>query len=323
MWLSRTLAGRFRALHPEGTAATLTIDVVRARVEPSQIDNYLQSHEIVLGPAIRSAIAARSKYVLILSPTRAMAMTRVSARRSRGQSDDATRVNYHVRSMLGITATMFERRPPVEIAPFGTVRARNRSLESARRVAKAVLRSPLVLLEVVARVFLNAPRVTLASEESSISDDSHGVVRVSANTCQLLGIQSGDRVYVTWGPRKVVARAFEESRWEYDESYSPEIVDWTPLRRSMTVGLDSRITVPAKLRTELGAPRNSILVVRRSVLSRVRRHLIALTVPIVGILITVFKLGLGILPATILTVIVLVLTLAGERVSEPNWRRWP
>ncbi len=323
IWLSRKLARSLGVDVHASRDAQLTFDCTSARIQFARIDNYLQTHEIVMDPETRRRLLVTSKHVLLVSERRVMVAKPVSRFRSRDQRAGLVRLNYHARALMGLTPGPISRRPSIQLSSYAPVWDSHGRPESVWTWIRRVLRAPIVVLEAVFVLLLRAPRVALAAEESDASDDSQMLVRVSPNTCELLGIESGDGVFVTWGRRRVLVRAGAEESWEYEESALPQKVDWTPGRQTHRVAPDSRIAVPAKVRAELGAPRNSVLVVRRSVLSRLRRRLITLAIPLVGIGIAVLALNVAILLALGLVALTLFLVLAGERVPKPDWRRWP
>jgi hypothetical protein len=323
IWLSRKLARALGVDIDSSREAQLTFDRSFARVQVARIDNYLQTHEIVVDSESRRRLLATTKHVLLVSERRVMVAKPVSRLRSREQRSGLVRMNYHARALMGLTPGPISRRPSIQLSPFSPIWDSHTKPESVWTWIRRVLRAPVVVFEIILVFLLRAPRVSLAAEESDASDDSQMLVRVSPNTCELLGIESGDEVFVSWGKRRVLVRAGAEESWEYEESALPQVVDWTPTRQTRRVAPDSRIAVPAKVRVELGAPRNSVLVVRRSVLSRLRRRLITLAIPLVGIGISVLALNLPIPFALGLVALTLVLVLAGERVPKPDWRRWP
>jgi hypothetical protein len=323
IWLSYSLARSLGVESRTARDAQLTFDRTAALVQPSRIDNYLHTHEIVVEPELRRQLLVKSKHVLLVSERRVMLAKPVSRRRSRTQQAGRVRLNYHARALMGVEPGPVSRREAVQVSSYSPIYNPRTRPESIWTWLRRILRAPIVLLEWIFVFLLRAPRVALAAEESDASDDSQMLVRVSPNSCELLGIESGDQVFVSWGRRQVLVRAGAEDSWEYEESALPQKIDWTPGRSVHRVGPDSRIAVPAKVRVELGAPRNSVLVVRRFVLSRVRRKLITLAIPLVGIAIAVPTFKLGVPLALGLVALALLLVFAGERLPRPEWRRWP
>ncbi|WP_054814591.1 hypothetical protein [Nocardia arizonensis] len=321
VWISIGLAERM-GIEPAdtGVEVRLCVEAATARVQPARIDNFLETDQIVLDAAARKRMTRR---VLLVSESRTMIVRPVGRRRSRRQAVGRIRLNFHARMLLGIVPGAVTDRQYVQMSPYRPVGAPVSIRRMIRRAVAAVPRLPLLVLEYVARALLGAPRVALAIEESGTSDDPHGLARIPKDALDLLGIESGDKVFVYWGRRRVLVRACSYDKEASDHLPDTRIIDWTPTARSARVEFASRIALPAKFRTRLGAPRNGVVVLRRSLNSRLRRKLIALTIPVLAVTLSILKLDLDPVIAAGIVAAVLFCTLIGERMSSPSWRAWP
>jgi hypothetical protein len=314
-WLSLDLARTLKL--KSGAHIPLTIETTTAtlRVQPARIDNYLNSDRIVVSKQARRVFGR----MLLVSSGSRVAVMRTTRRHSKQQADSSVRMNFHVRRLLGVVPEPVTNTQHVQISTFHPVEASNDGIDVLWLVPRFIARLVSGLLEEIGRLALRAPSVTLANEESLTSDDPHGVARIPSNVADLLGVSAGDSIYVYWGRRRVRLRVLLLDSSTVAELPLQGVVDWMPNTRAAQPDPQSKICLPAKVRVALGMPRNGVPVVRRSVLSTVRRRMISLTLPVVAITVSISRLGLQPLQAILLLAVVLVLTLAGDRIPRHPW----
>lgn len=315
-WISKDLARSLAISNGDRVPVRLSVVADRHRVQPARIDNYIPSEHVVVS---RHARRELGRMVYVSSGYR-VAVVKASRRRARDQRPRTVRMNFHMRRLLGVAPDPATDTQQVQLSPYRRVKVPMSFWAWLRRVPGWCFRELPMLFELVGRPLLRAPAVTLASEESLTADDPHGVARVPTYAAELLGTTAGDSVYVYWGKARARVRCQILSDKQEIQIPIQRIVDWLPSRRPPLADRNSIILLPAKIRATLGVPRNGVVVVRRSVVSVVRRRVIALSLPVVAVTVSVSKLGLRPWLAISLLALTVVLTLAGDRIPPRPWR---
>lgn len=314
-WISKNLASSLDLAFDTPEQVRVVMRSQYMRVQPARIDNYIESDRVVASPELVKAFGTR----LLASSGSRIAVLRAVRRDARKQNAGSVRINYNTRRLLGIAPDPVTNRESIQISRYmPAISPHGRKAEIGRWIVWS-LSLPILLLEILGRVALRAPNVLLASEESYTSDDPHGVARVSEEAAELLGISSGDSIYVFWGSRYLKIRALTFKTEAPPVSQKQRIVDWTPSVRPPRADSESRIALPGKVRATIGAPRNAIVRVRRSVLSVLRRRLIALALPVAAVGVGAAALSPPWYLTAGLVVAVFVLTLAGDRIPRKPW----
>ena len=165
--------------------------------------------------------------------------------------------------------------------------------------------------------WLGAPVVPLRATEAVIGDEGRTVARIDATALDFLGIGTGDEVIVSWADRETTARALLQT---------PELRERMRDQLGETTGKQSRLsTAPAltekellwhmqawlspSVRQALSIPPNTVVRVRRNVTKLLAKNLVALPLPVGGLLIAGFAVP-GVSPFVWVGVGVLVVLLA-------------
>jgi dihydrofolate synthase/folylpolyglutamate synthase len=94
-------------------------------------------------------------------------------------------------------------------------------------------------------------------------------------------------------------------------------------KRARTAETPKQPSLCLRLRASYFYPTNSVAVVRRYTLSRVRRRLGLLALPTVALAVAVPNVGIGFWPATAIVDAILFMALADKRVARSSARMWP
>ncbi|MCA1708154.1 MAG: hypothetical protein LC808_34720, partial [Actinobacteria bacterium] len=146
---------------------------------------------------------------------------------------------------------------------------------------------------------LGAPELHLRSTEAVIGDDTERVVRVDPTALDLLGTGKGCEVIVGWLDREVRARVLEstEAMWVRMRAQLTGITGQQAIVSPTTdvplVIEHLAVWLPAPLRAELGAPKDTVVRIRRRVWPVVRSHANEALLPLLGIVV-----GIAALPTT-------------------------
>lgn len=208
------------------------------------------------------------------------------------------------------------------------IRGRGTAMINMLRVVaafKRAMRTAIFGVELLLRIFLHAPVLSMRTVEAEIGDDTNRVVRVAPETLRLLGIRPGDEVILEWGDSRVLAVALEKLTTSMPGVFEGATEDdWgtDPLADSVPDHLV--IGVSAVMRGELRIPRRTIVNVRRRVLSVFAQRVNELTIPIGGLIFAALALDkITALQAAIGAVIVTVLAMAPVKHRAAPRGRWP
>src|SRR6266702_1391107 len=262
-WLSLDLARTLELKNRAHIPIVIEMMTATLRVQPARIDNYLDSDRIVVSEQARQAFGRR----LLVSSGSRVAVMRTTRRHSGRQADSSVRMNFHIRRLLGVVPEPVTNTQQVQISTFHPIKASIRDIDILWLVLRFIARLVSEPVEGIGRLALRAPSVTLANEESLTSDDAHGVARIPSNAADLLGVSTGDSIYVYWGRQRVRIRALLLDSGTAAEAPLQRIVDWMPDTRAPQPDPQSKICLPAKVRATLGVPRSGVPVARRSILS--------------------------------------------------------
>ncbi len=167
------------------------------------------------------------------------------------------------------------------------------------------------IAERLLRPLLGAPVVTLRTVGALVGDDNEQVVRLHSEVFPLIGVEPGDHIIVSWADRCVMAVALEGGKTTPEEAQT--------IKRLKRIDLFSEspepsaldhlsIGVSAKLRSDLGIPRSTVLCVRRRLMTSVLGQLNQLTIPVLGLIlaavavpnISYTAIAIGFIPVLIL-----------------------
>lgn len=282
------------------------------RPQPMRLDYPQGSGLVVVPPDVLEGLGGTGRAVVIRSPSRVMVAQAWTPPLPDRQAPDKVRLNYHSRLLLGITDGATE---PMQVTPW----PRDAGIgfpalaQRAGRRARDVMGAPL-------RAWLGAPELLVAVRSASSIDDGQRVARCASSTLDLLGARPGDLVRVGWGPRTTSVRLFPRSDSDTSPINAPSMVDWVGGRTDDEIPDDSEILIPAAVRAELGAPRDSVVLVRRSTAWLLRKRAVALTLPLVGVAISIPGVDLPPVAGVLLLALVSLMTLAQDRVPRPRRR---
>ncbi len=165
---------------------------------------------------------------------------------------------------------------------------------------------------------IGAPAVPLRATEALVGDEARAVARVDATVLDFLGVQAGDRVIVSWGQREASVRILlqtDEQRKQMRKQFRGPTGPKGKAKKEATGGTaeagtmasSPRTTRPAdpdrtfppwhlqvwlspEIRRELGIPADTIVTIRRSVAHFAMKNLIALEIPVAGLIIAAFAI---------------------------------
>lgn len=299
---------------PPGHAveAELELNIHTLVPQPMRLDFPQGADLVVVSTAVLDSLGGRGSLAVVRSASRVMTARAWAPPTPVPQAEHKIRLNYHTRLLLGVPeavdTTVQVSAWPVDVGnrPAAILR------DSAHR-ARTLLGAP-------ARAWLGAPELLLAVRSAASIDDGQRVARCAPSTIDLLGVEAGDRVRVRWGTRSTSVRVFARAVADVSSTEGPLVVDWSNGRTDDAIPEDSEIFIPAAVRAELGAPRDSILSVRRSTAWLLRKRAVALTLPLVGVAISVPGLDLPAWAGVLLLVVASLMTLARDRVPRSRRR---
>ena len=165
---------------------------------------------------------------------------------------------------------------------------------------------------------IGAPAVPLRATEALVGDEARAVARVDSTVLDFLGVQAGDRVIVSWGQREASVRVLLQTdgqRKQMLKQFSGPTGPKGKAKKEATGGTaeagtmasSPRTTRPAdpdrtfppwhlqvwlspEIRRELGIPADTIVTIRRSVAHFAMKNLIALEIPVAGLIIAAFAI---------------------------------
>lgn len=143
------------------------------------------------------------------------------------------------------------------------------------------------IAERLLRPLLGAPVVTLRTVGALVGDDNEQVIRLHSEVFPLIGVEPGDHVIVSWADRYVMAVALEAGEITPEEARTIKGLKRIDLfsESPEPSALDHlSIGVSAKLRSDLGIPRSTVLCVRRRLMTAVLGQLNQLTIPVLGLI---------------------------------------
>lgn len=145
---------------------------------------------------------------------------------------------------------------------------------------------------------LGAPAVPLRATEGVVGDEGRAVIRVDSTALDFFGVRPGEEVVVSWADEETTARALLQTS---------ELRDRMRDQLAQRTGRQSRLSTRARIETEtllwhlqawlspavrdaLVIPPDTVVRVRRNILHAIRRHLLALVVPVGGLTIAVLAI---------------------------------
>jgi hypothetical protein len=189
---------------------------------------------------------------------------------------DAVRVPYATRQLWELDGDTGE----ISLLPLGSER-----------------RSRLQAIQMVVRrgseFLLGAPSVPLRATEAVVGDEGRAVVRVDATALDFLGVSAGDQVIVSWARRETIARALLQTDNLRDRMRG-QLAQATGRQSRLATRAASeggeilwhlQVWVSPAVRDSLVIPPDTVVRLRRSVFHLVLRNLIALQIPVAGLLI--------------------------------------
>jgi hypothetical protein len=158
-----------------------------------------------------------------------------------------------------------------------------------RRGVSFVARIGRFLLETM----LGAPAVPLRATEAVVGDEGRAVVRVDGTALDFLGVNAGDQVIVSWAGRETVARALLQTddlrdRMRTQLAHATGRQSRLATRAATAPGAilwHLQVWVSPAVRDALVIPPDTVVRLRRSVFHLVLRNLIALQIPVAGLII--------------------------------------
>jgi hypothetical protein len=188
---------------------------------------------------------------------------------------DFIRVAYAARELLGIDTS----KGSASLVPLDS------DMNAADSAVKRAIRWLLEL-------WIGAPVVPLRGTEAVVGDEGHQVVRVDASALDFLGIGPGHEVVVSWARRSTNARALlqtddlkerMEKQLEGTGKQSRRDLDNSDLLKPAPPHLQAWLS--PSVRDALVIPPNSVVRLRRSLPHLLLRNLLALQLPIAGLVI--------------------------------------
>ncbi len=327
VWLDSRTATSVGLRPDQDVSCNLEFDLGRLVIQPARIDDPIATTEAIVAPPILDRFATRGSYALVRSSSRTMAVRLRSPRKPLEQSIEKLRLNFHARLLLGLQNDAMDNRPSVEICALPENPEGRLGASRFRRFLHLCGQLFRRLLEILGDAFLRAPSVALAVRSSASADDSMGVVRCSASTLDLLGVEPGDDVRVRWAGRHVLARVYLLDTSDLINVGAVEIVNWTQADQVSVLPNEATASIPSAIRAELGLPRDGVVEVRRSILGVLKKRAVGLSLPLVGVAVSVPQLGLDLWLGALILAACSVLTLAGDRIpnrestTRREWRR--
>lgn len=314
-WRTAQALGLADASRSEGgvrfATATLT-------VQPQRHDDRLATDEVIVSSSVLDQLGGRHSPLLVSSGSRKMAVRARESGTGTPQDPAMVRLNFHARLLLGLERSEDGERPSVVVSQLtSAVRKRPRA---SVRVVNAIRAGVWTVLFRTGEFLLRAPRVAVAITSSASADDDAGVVRLSPAVMDLIGVHNGDSVVVSWAGRTAATRAYVDVGERVDIGRI-EVVDWTQSSADQNrLASEFHVSLPSGIRNSLGAPRDAVVVVRRSLSGLFRRRLIALAIPLVGVAVSVAQLGLDVWVGAGLFAASVFLTMAGDRIGRARVR---
>lgn len=268
---------------PEGISCRLAVGYpVRLQRVPARSDDVEIADRVQVAPETARRLGP---WALLASPTLSGP---VSLSPRPHVPADCARVSYATRELWEFDSPSGH----VSLLPLAAVQHRDRS--GSGRFAKGVRRRISRVLEGL----LGAPAVPLRATEGVVGDEGRAVIRVDSTALDFFGVRPGEEVVVSWADEETTARALLQTS---------ELRDRMRDQLAQRTGRQSRLSTRARIETEtllwhlqawlspavrdaLVIPPDTVVRVRRNILHAIRRHLLALVVPVGGLTIAVLAI---------------------------------
>lgn len=327
-------AAAWRALVSDGPPRSgeqvrITFPICRFAVRPARVERLLAGDEICLHQedALKFGIAG-SAIVNYCGIPGAFRVVLSDDERDRGFA----RLSYQSRMLLGVPQRRFELLPEIHVACLPrSARSGPLLLEEPRWEGGPSpywrgLRKLGGWIEQAATAVLRAPELAFRTIDALPGEDHARTVRLAPEFFPLLGIQPGQQVYVTWGPRNhVIATALIK------ENYDKGPDQWAATDRvghhsgeARVIPKFARLRVGAEIRGGLGIPRTAVVTIRRRVSSLMLAKLNELILPVTGLFISLSAgAKLKVWEVTAAAIVILILLLTPLRVRRTPRGRIP
>lgn len=275
---------RALSIPDDGALCRLIVDYpTKLRRLPARTDYVEMADSIQVAPETASELGT---WAVLVSP-RLSGPVRLSPRPR--MKIDAARVGYAARELWGLMGRHGDAFlvPIASVAPDG-----ERGLS---RVSDAIQRA----ISRVAQFALGAPGIPLRATEGVIGDEGHAVIRIDATALDFLGVKPGDDVVVSWAHRTTRARALLQTD-ELRVRMRAQLAETTghQARLSTRPGGDHvgpilwhlQAWLSPSVRADLIIPPDTVVRVRRSIRHAFLRYLLALEVPVGGLIIAVLAI---------------------------------
>ncbi len=262
---------------------------LRLKVVPALIDDLPRGDEAQVNEEIRQLVCGRHGWTLIVHggcsfPVRL---------ESRKMLSTNIRLSLLTRALI-CSAKSSEDLIDVQLTPLFEDKPSKKELipEASplfRRIFDMLRRTMQLLnriVEQLLRPLLGAPVVTLRTVGALVGDDNEQVIRLHSEVFPLLGVKPGDHVIVSWADRYVMAVALEAGKITPEEAQAIKGLKRIDLfsESPEPSALDHlSIGVSAKLRSDLGLPKSTVLCIRRRLMTTVLGQLNQLTIPVLGL----------------------------------------
>jgi hypothetical protein len=196
-------------------------------------------------------------------------------------ADTAIRLDFYTRMLMGAAPES-----PITLWPLDASMQRELCGQAwrEREIDQLVVRRTV---ETVLRRFLGAPVLALRAVYSLPGDEDQSICRIHDRMFTLLGVREGDKLILQWGHRSSTGTALPHVRSDDTRGYERS----TGVRQltANEIPVEYHIGIPASMLSSFGAPRDSVVLVRRDVLSLVASNAIVLALPLTGLLLALIS----------------------------------
>jgi hypothetical protein len=165
-----------------------------------------------------------------------------------------------------------------------------------RRAHKSLWAHVCVLWVKLLEWIFGAPPVAFRSTEGLVGDDGRAIVRVDTTALDFLGLDSGDRVVVSWARNRTLARVLLHTDLTRSWMNQHQLIGATGAQLRVETGsVESRIKSPEHLRVALSStvrsaleiPPDTVVRLRRSLPFMLRKNAALLSIPVTGLFVAI------------------------------------
>jgi len=258
--------------------------------------------------------------------------------RSRSHVRDAARVRVSMtmRTLWGIP------RGPEEVLQFGRLVQESfaHRISNSRRIGfvegrrSQVVVSMLSFLvfvgrkvdqffEVLLRVLLRAPVITVRTTQAQLGDDAIDIVIFDRSIFEMLGIPIGGQVIVSWGPTKAIAVALEALTSSPDNAGRTRRTELLQPTADLDFPQHLIARLSTSVRLDLRCPASTVVVIRRRVRPILIANLRQLIIPVASVVLAAAATDASRKTLTISFVLMSFFALVPSRYPRPPRGTWP